>query len=169
VIEIDRELRCREVSESLGTTLIAGSETTRGMGAALGGLVGHPKLPISPKNNPYRMRDRVHIVTFDSTNAGRYYGVSVIKSFRGKDAEIIWMREYSKRIPGDIQDRALMKLQQLNAAEVLKDLAIPASNQLELLRGDRKGQFSIRINKQWRICFIWKAGHASDVEITDYH
>ena len=93
----------------------------------------------------------------------------MIKSFRGKDAEIIWMREYSKRIPGDIQDRALMKLQQLNAAEVLKDLAIPASNQLELLRGDRKGQFSIRINKQWRICFIWKAGHASDVEITDYH
>ena len=78
----------------------------------------------------------------------------MIKSFRGKDAEIIWMREYSKRIPGDIQDRALMKLQQLNAAEVLKDLAIPASNQLELLRGDRKGQFSIRINKQWRICFI---------------
>lgn len=62
-----------------------------------------------------------------------------------------------------------MKLQQLNAAAKLKDLSIPASNQLEVLKGDRRGQYSIRINKQWRICFTWQNGHASDVEIADYH
>ena len=69
----------------------------------------------------------------------------------------------------DIQERALMKLQQLNAAGDLKDLSIPASNRLELLKGNRKGEYSIRINKQWRICFKWQSGHASEVEITDYH
>ena len=62
-----------------------------------------------------------------------------------------------------------MKLQQLDAAGVLKDLSIPSSNQLEALRGDRKGEYSIRINRQWRICFRWRDGHASDVEIADYH
>lgn len=62
-----------------------------------------------------------------------------------------------------------MKLQQLHAACDLKDLSIPVSNQLEGLRGQREGQYSIRINRQWRICFAWKAGHAFDVEIVDYH
>lgn len=62
-----------------------------------------------------------------------------------------------------------MKLQQLHAAGDLRDLSIPASNQLEALKGDRKGEHSIRINKQWRICFEWKDGHASNVEIADYH
>jgi proteic killer suppression protein len=62
-----------------------------------------------------------------------------------------------------------MKLQRLHAAADLKDLSIPASNQLELLKGDRKGDYSIRINKQWRICFTWNEGHALDVEITDHH
>jgi len=93
----------------------------------------------------------------------------VIKSFRGKEAEKVWSREYSKRLPSDIQEQALMKLQQLNAAGDLKDLSIPSSNQLEALRGDRKGENSIRINKQWRICFRWRDGHALDVEIVDYH
>jgi proteic killer suppression protein len=68
-----------------------------------------------------------------------------------------------------LQERSLMKLQQLHAAEDLEDLLIPVSNQLEVLKGDRKGQCSIRVNKQWRICFKWNAGHVSDVEITDYH
>ena len=68
-----------------------------------------------------------------------------------------------------VQQRALMKLQQLNAAGDLKDLSIPASNRLEVLKGDRKGEYSIRVNKQWRICFRWQNGHASDVEIADYH
>ena len=62
-----------------------------------------------------------------------------------------------------------MKLQQLNAAEDLGDLLIPVGNQLEALKGDRKGQHSIRINQQWRVCFKWQDGHAEDVEITDYH
>jgi proteic killer suppression protein len=81
----------------------------------------------------------------------------------------VWTREYSKRIPRDVQERALMKLQQLNSAGDLKDLSIPSSNQLEALKGDRKGEYSIRINKQWRICFRWRNGHALDVEIVDYH
>jgi proteic killer suppression protein len=93
----------------------------------------------------------------------------VIKSFRDKETEKVWKREYSKRLPKEIQERALMKLQQLHAAGDLKDLSIPASNQLELLKGDRKGDYSIRVNKQWRICFTWNEGHALDVEITDYH
>lgn len=93
----------------------------------------------------------------------------MIKSFRGKETEKVWNREYSKRLPNDIQERALMKLQQLHAAGDLKDLSIPASNQLEALKGDRKGDYSIRINKQWRICFKWKDGHALEVEIADYH
>ncbi len=93
----------------------------------------------------------------------------MIKSFRGKEAEKIWRREYSRRLPREIQARALMKLQQVNAAGDLKDLSIPASNQLEALRGDRRGQYSLRINAQWRICFRWRDGHAYDVEIVDYH
>ena len=93
----------------------------------------------------------------------------MIKSFRDKQTERVWKREYSKRLPRDIQERALMKLQQLNAAGDLKDLSIPTSNQLEALKGNRKGEYSIRINKQWRICFRWRDGHASDVEIADYH
>ena len=93
----------------------------------------------------------------------------MIKSFKDKETEKVWRREYSKQLPGDIQERSLMKLQQLHAAEDLKDLSIPASNQLELLKGERRGQFSIRVNKQWRICFRWDAGHALDVEIADYH
>jgi len=99
----------------------------------------------------------------------RYYGGLVIKSFKDKETEKVWRREYSKQLPGDIQERSLMKLQQLHAAEDLKDLSIPASNQLELLKGERRGQFSVRVNKQWRICFRWDAGHALDVEIADYH
>lgn len=93
----------------------------------------------------------------------------MIKSFKDKETARIWNREYSKKLPGEIQERSLMKLQQLHAAEDLEDLSIPVSNQLEALKGDRKGQHSIRVNKQWRICFKWNAGHASDVEITDCH
>jgi toxin HigB-1 len=93
----------------------------------------------------------------------------VIKSFGDRETEKVWGREYSKRLPKDIQERALMKMQQLHAASNLKDLSIPNSNQLEALKGDRKGQYSIRINQQWRLCFRWKDGHAFDVEVADYH
>ena len=93
----------------------------------------------------------------------------MIRSFRDRETATVWSREYSKKLPDDIQERALMKLQQLHAASDLKDLSIPASNQLEALKGDRKGEYSIRINKQWRICFKWNDGEASEVEIADYH
>ena len=93
----------------------------------------------------------------------------MLKSFRGKDAERVWSRVYSKQLPLDIQERALMKLQQLNAAGDLKDLSNPSSNQLMALKGDREDEYSIRINKQWRICIRWRDGHAFDVEIVDYH
>ena len=93
----------------------------------------------------------------------------MIRSFKGKDAEKIWRREFSRRISRSIGERALMKLQQLHAAEDLRDLSVPVSNQLEPLRGDREGEYSIRVNSQWRVCFKWHAGHAWDVEIVDYH
>lgn len=72
-------------------------------------------------------------------------------------------------MPHDIQRRALAKLEILNAAERLDDLRIPPSNRLEKLTGDREGQYSIRINDQWRICFAWQGGDAHEVEIVDYH
>jgi toxin HigB-1 len=74
-----------------------------------------------------------------------------------------------RKLPQDIQRRALMKLRLLDAAATLEFLRIPPSNQLEALSGDRLGQHSIRINDQWRICFVWRDGHAFDVEIVDYH
>ena len=78
-------------------------------------------------------------------------------------------RKGNNRFPANIQERALSKLLVLNAATDLNDLRVPPSNHLEALKGDRKGQHSIRINGQWRICFIWKNNEAHDVEIVDYH
>lgn len=94
---------------------------------------------------------------------------TVIKSFKGKEVERIYQGRYSKRIPRDIQRLAARKLEMLAAASELRSLRIPPSNRLEKLKGDRAGQYSVRINDQWRICFIWKAGDAYDVEIVDYH
>lgn len=93
----------------------------------------------------------------------------MIRSFRSKETEQIWQGQRSRKLPGDIQERALRKLRQLDAAAVMGDLRNPPSNQLEALKGDRAGQMSIRINNQWRICFRWVDGDATDVEITDYH
>lgn len=93
----------------------------------------------------------------------------MIRTFANREAERLWNGEASRRLPGDIQDRALRKLRQLDAAVVLTDLSNPPSNRLERLRGDRAGQMSIHINGQWRICFRWAAGEAHDVEIVDYH
>lgn len=93
----------------------------------------------------------------------------MILSFQDKEAVKIMSREHSRRLPLDIQRIALRKLLMLDAATLIQDLKIPPANQLEKLRGDRTGQYSIRINKQWRICFRWKQGHVHDVEITDYH
>ena len=93
----------------------------------------------------------------------------MIKSFRDKDTERIWNREPSKRLSAELQRTTLRKLVAVDGAEALQDLRIPPGNRLEKLSGGRHGQMSIRINDQWRICFIWKDGNAHEVEIVDYH
>ena len=93
----------------------------------------------------------------------------MIRSFNDKDVELIWLGIASRRLPSGIQSVARRKLRMLNAAAALDDLLIPPANRLEALKGKRKGQFSIRINDQWRVCFQWKDGDAYDVEIVDYH
>jgi toxin HigB-1 len=93
----------------------------------------------------------------------------MIRSFACKDTENIWNGFRARAFPADMQERALRKLRQLDAALTLDDLKNPPGNRLELLKGDRKGQMSIRINDQWRICFVWKDNEACEVEIVDYH
>lgn len=93
----------------------------------------------------------------------------MIHSFTDKEAERIWSGRRSRKLPPDIQNRALVRLKVLNRAKVLEDLRIPPSNRLHALSGDRAGQHSLSINTQWRICFVWNDGNAYDVEIVDYH
>lgn len=93
----------------------------------------------------------------------------MILSFRDKDTESVWSGEVSRRLPREIQQVARRKLRMLNNAKTLNDLRIPPANRLEAMKGDRRGQHSIRINDQWRICFVWRAADATDVEIVDYH
>lgn len=93
----------------------------------------------------------------------------MIRSFRSAETARLWQGKPSRKLPTDIQDRALRKLRQLDAAMTMDDLRQPPSNRLEALKGDRKGQLSIRINDQWRICFLWAEGEAREVEIIDYH
>ena len=89
----------------------------------------------------------------------------MIKSFRDKETEKIFNRQRSRKLPGDIQQIALRKLRMINRTQSLQDLRVPPANRLEKLAGDRAGQFSIRINDQWRICFIWQDGDVLGVEI----
>lgn len=93
----------------------------------------------------------------------------MIRSYGNRETAIVWDGRRSRDLPPDIQATALRKLRLLNQARRLDDLRVPPGNRLEALRGDRKGQHSIRINDQWRICFVWSEGGASDVEIVDYH
>jgi proteic killer suppression protein len=93
----------------------------------------------------------------------------MIVGFASLETEMIWSGQRSRRLPSDIQIVALRKLRMLNQARTLSDLRVPPANRLEALRGDRSGQHSIRINDQWRICFLWTGNGASDVEIVDYH
>jgi proteic killer suppression protein len=93
----------------------------------------------------------------------------VIQSFIDSEAELIWSGRRSRKLPSDIQNAALRKLRLLNQAQVLNDLRVPPGNRLEPLSADRQGQHSIRINDQWRICFVWEEGGPSHVEIVDYH
>jgi proteic killer suppression protein len=93
----------------------------------------------------------------------------VLRSFRDKDTEAVWRRQRSRRFDGPTQRAAWRKLAMLDAAETLGDLRIPPGNRLEKLTGDRAGQYSIRVNQQWRICFYWSDAGPEDVEIVDYH
>lgn len=93
----------------------------------------------------------------------------MITGFKDRETERIWEGNTSRRLPQDIQAIARRKLRMLNNAHSLDDLHIPPANRLEALKGKRKGQHSIRINDQWRICFVWADGNANKVEIVDYH
>jgi proteic killer suppression protein len=95
----------------------------------------------------------------------------MIASFKNNETKLIWEGRFSKKIKisSDLQNIARRKLRMLAAANTIQTLKIPPNNKLESLKGDREGQWSIRINDQWRICFIWKDSNAYEVEITDYH
>jgi proteic killer suppression protein len=93
----------------------------------------------------------------------------MIRSFADPETRQVREGRRTRRLPADIQDAALRKLRMLNQSRRLQDLAVPPGNRLEMLRGDRARQHSIRINRQWRICFRWEDGHAGAVEIVDYH
>jgi proteic killer suppression protein len=93
----------------------------------------------------------------------------VIQTFANPETEHLFATGKSRRLPTEILKRAAMRLSQLHAATRVEDLRLPQSNQLEKLSGDRQGQWSIRINGQWRVCFRFEGGHAFDVEIVDYH
>ena len=93
----------------------------------------------------------------------------MIRSFKSKETEKIFHRSFSNKLPQDMQRIALRKLKILSRSINLNDLQVPPGNRLERLKGDRKGQHSIRINNQYRICFVWKDNDAYDVEIVDYH
>lgn len=93
----------------------------------------------------------------------------MIRSFRCHETEKVYQRETSRRLPQAIQRVAMRKLWMLDAATDLNALRVPPANRMEALHGNRRGQHSIRINQQWRICFRWQDGDAYDVEIVDYH
>jgi proteic killer suppression protein len=93
----------------------------------------------------------------------------VIRSFKDGDAEAVWNLTFTKRISGELAKRARDKMQLIDAAESINDLRVPPGNHLEQLAGDRKGQHSIRVSGQWRICFVWTESGAEDIELVDYH
>ena len=99
----------------------------------------------------------------------RHIIIHVIKTFKGAETYKIYQRERSRKLPSDIQQVALRKLRMIHNAVNINDLRVPPANHLEKLSGNRQGQYSIRINDQWRICFEWKNSDAFNVEITDYH
>ncbi len=93
----------------------------------------------------------------------------MIKSFADRDTRRVWDRERSRAVPADLQRKALQKLEQIDVVDDLNELRVPPGNKLEKLGGDRAGQHSIRINRQYRVCFVWEDGDAYEVEIVDYH
>jgi proteic killer suppression protein len=99
----------------------------------------------------------------------RRYDSPVIRSWSDAEAEKLFNLQRSRKLPPDLQRIALRKLRILDAATTLHDVSVPPANRLEKLVGDRSGQYSIRINDQWRICFEWRDANAWEVEIVDYH
>jgi proteic killer suppression protein len=93
----------------------------------------------------------------------------VIKNFKDDETQKIYQRQRSRKLPSDIQQVALRKLRMINNSISINDLRVPPANRLEKLSGNRAGQWSIRINDRWRVCFRWEGSDALDVEITDYH
>ena len=93
----------------------------------------------------------------------------MLQSFRDKTTELVWRRQRVRALDAPTQRAALGKLAMLDAADVIGDLRIPPGNRLEKLQGDRAGQYSVRVNQQWRICFVWTTAGPTDVEIVDYH
>jgi proteic killer suppression protein len=110
----------------------------------------------------------VAIVTLDVNTDWRYHR-QVIRSFRDKDTEAIWHRRYVKKLSPELSRLTYNKLVLINAAESINDLRVPPGNRLEKLSGSRAGQYSVRVNDQWRICFTWSAAGAGNVELVDYH
>ena len=93
----------------------------------------------------------------------------MIRPFGSKDTERIWHEQYVKRVDRTVQRASLRKLELIHAAKGVEDLRVPPGNRLERLVGDRRGQHSIRVNAQWRLCFVWREGGADNVELVDYH
>ena len=93
----------------------------------------------------------------------------MIRSFRDKDTEAIWHRRYVKKLGPELSRLTYKKLVLVNAAEIISDLRVPPGNRLEKLSGDRSGQYRVRVNDQWRICFNWSSAGAGNVELVDYH
>jgi proteic killer suppression protein len=109
-----------------------------------------------------------HGCTLDVLRKTEYICDLMIRSFRDRATELLWMGTFVKRFSG-LEKQALRKLDMLHHARDLNDLRVPPANRLETLAGDRRGQHSIRINDQWRICFVWTKEGPADVEIVDYH
>jgi len=126
--------------------------------------------PLLRRSKPARepgVRPR-DFLSLDNSNVPRHY-LTVIRGFRDKDTERLFTREPVRRWGPDVQRAGLRKLRMLDAATRADDLREPPGNRLEKLRGGRTGQWSIRVNDQWRLCFAWKDGDAHDVEMVDYH
>lgn len=109
-----------------------------------------------------------HVITIDVKRQLRYNAL-MIRTFKDKEAEKIFNRKRSKRFSADVQRKAFRKLRMINRSQNINDLRVPPANRLEKLKGSRDGQFSIRINDRWRICFEWRNNDAFKVEIVDYH